>query len=207
VIWDEELRCWRGDSATLAASVSADRKYRKPVLNSESGYEYLRGGATEKKQVHHTDKVRHSAWRIVCAGGYFTAGFHGTIGHSDAWNRLDPTNHYGFSVRDEGAADQLAALHVFFTMLPYTRMQPFEGVKGDAVVLAEPGKCYVAYFLNGGKTTLDLTGAPGPFTGRWYNPRTGRFGERFEVPGGGLSTFSAADSNDWTLLLEEARLQ
>ena len=48
------------------------------MLNTENGYEYMRGHPTEKKQVHHTDKVRRSAWRIVCAGGYFAAGFHGT---------------------------------------------------------------------------------------------------------------------------------
>jgi hypothetical protein len=202
VVWDETLQCWKGDSTTLAASVSADRKYRKPVLNSESGYEYLRGGATEKRQVHHTDKVRHSAWRIVCAGGYFAAGFHGTIGHSDAWNRLDPTNHYGFSVRDEGAADQLAALHRFFTALPHARMQPFAGVTGDALVLAERGKCYVAYLSTGGTVTLDLSGDTGPFTGRWYNPRTGSFGDVFQVAGGGARSFTAKDSNDWSLLLE-----
>ncbi|HEX2747058.1 MAG TPA: DUF4038 domain-containing protein [Verrucomicrobiales bacterium] len=111
--WDEKLQCWTGDSTTLAASVTADRRYRKPVLNSENGYEYLRGDSTSKQQVHHTDKVRHSAWRIVCAGGFFAAGFHGTIGHSDAWNRIDPSSHYTFTLKDEGAANQLRALYDF----------------------------------------------------------------------------------------------
>ena len=116
-VWDETLQCWTGDSTTLVASLSADRRFRKPVLNTENGYEYLRGHPTEKKQVHHTDKVRRSAWRIVCAGGYFAAGFHGTIGHSDVWNRIDAPNHYTFTVKDEGAAAQLGALHDFFTAL------------------------------------------------------------------------------------------
>jgi hypothetical protein len=118
-LWDEKLQCWTGDSSTLVASLSADRRFRKPVLNSENGYEYLRGHPTEKKQVHHTDKVRRSAWRIVCAGGYFAAGFHGTIGHSDVWNRIDAPNHYAFTVKDEGAAAQLGALHDFFAALPF----------------------------------------------------------------------------------------
>src|SRR6185369_13047038 len=111
-----------------------------PVLNSENGYEYLSGSPTEKKQVHHTDKVRRSAWRIVCAGGSFAAGFHGTIGHSDVWNRIDTPNHYAFTVRDEGAAGQLAALYDFFARLPFARMQPFAGATDDALVFAEPGK-------------------------------------------------------------------
>jgi hypothetical protein len=115
--WDETLQCWTGDSRTLVASLGADRRFRKPVLNTENGYEYLRSHPTEKKQVHHTDKVRRSAWRIVCAGGYFAAGFHGTIGHSDVWNRIDAPNHYTFTVKDEGAAAQLATLHEFVTAL------------------------------------------------------------------------------------------
>jgi len=90
--WDETLRCWVGDSSSLVASLRTDRQYRKPVLNTENGYEFLRGHPTAKKQVHHTDKVRRSAWRSVCAGGYFAAGFHGTIGHSDVWNRLDSSS-------------------------------------------------------------------------------------------------------------------
>ncbi|HZJ13644.1 MAG TPA: DUF4038 domain-containing protein, partial [Chthoniobacteraceae bacterium] len=121
--WDEKLQCWTGDSSTLVASIIADRRFKKPVLNTENGYEYLRGHPTEKKQVHHTAKVRRSAWRIVCAGGYFAAGFHGTIGHSDVWNRIDAPNHYTFTIRDEGAAAHLAALHDFFAALPYWRMQ------------------------------------------------------------------------------------
>jgi hypothetical protein len=42
VTWDEQLQCWRGDDPDLVASLRADRQFRKPVLNSESGYEYLR---------------------------------------------------------------------------------------------------------------------------------------------------------------------
>lgn len=59
VIWDEQLQCWTGDAPDLIASLAADRRYRRPVLNTENGYEYLRGHPTERKQVHHTDKVRH----------------------------------------------------------------------------------------------------------------------------------------------------
>ena len=41
--WDEYLDCWSGDVPGANRSVAADRVYRKPVLNTEFGYEYLRG--------------------------------------------------------------------------------------------------------------------------------------------------------------------
>jgi hypothetical protein len=184
------------------ASVRADRAFRKPVLNSENGYEYLRGHPTEKKQVHHTDKVRHSSWRIVCAGGYFAAGFNGTIGHSDAWNRIDATQRYTFSVASEGAAAQLARLYEFFTAQPFERMQPFEGIQGNAVALAEPGENYVIYLPQGGKVTVDLGAAPHQWNATWFNPRDGRSAQPSTVAGGQASEFQAPDELDWVLHLQ-----
>src|SRR4026207_1590117 len=35
-VWDEQLQCWTGDDAMLVASVRADRRFKKPVLNSEN---------------------------------------------------------------------------------------------------------------------------------------------------------------------------
>ena len=77
VTWDDQLQCWVGDAPDVVASLRADRRFRKPVLNTESGYEYLRGHPTEKKQVHHTDKVRRtsgaSSARAVTSPLGFTA--------------------------------------------------------------------------------------------------------------------------------------
>jgi len=206
VVWDDKLQCWTGDSANLVASLAADRRYKKPVLNTENGYEYRRGNPSSKRQVHHTDQVRRSAWRITCAGGYFAAGFHGTLGHSDAWNRIDAPNKYTFEVADEGAAAQLGSLRTFFTSLPYWRMEPFAGVTGDATVaLAEPGKVYVVYLPRGGATTVDLSAAKEPLNARWFNPRIGGFaGTTEKVNAGARQEFRAPDENDWGLLLTSA---
>jgi hypothetical protein len=185
VVWDGQLQCWTGDVPDLVGSLRADRRYRRPVLNTENGYEYLRGYPTEKKQVHHTDKVRHSAWRIVCAGGYFAAGFNGTIGHSDFWNRIDAPNHYTFAVRDEGAAGQLGILYDFFASLPFWRMQPFDGVAPNtAVALAEPGRVYVIYLPHGGEVIVELTANPGPFASEWIHPVDGTVTPGNAVTGG-----------------------
>jgi len=205
VVWDEQLQCWTGDDPDLVASLHADRRYRKPVLNTENGYEYLRGQPTEKKQVHHTDKVRHSAWRIVCAGGYFAAGFNGTIGHNDIWNRIDAPNHYTFAVKDEGAAAQLGLLHDFFSSLPFWRMQPFAGVTPEpAVALAEPGRVYVVYLPHGGEMTVGLSDVKNPLTARWFNPRDGKWAEPFEAAGGRQVVFQAPGVSDWVLHLSRS---
>src|SRR6187402_2096633 len=90
-------------------------------------------------------------------GSLRASGFHGTIGHSDVWNRIDAPNHYTFTVQDEGAARQLGYLHEFFRGVPYWRMEPFTGVTGDAVALAEPGGVCVVYLPRGGATRVDLS--------------------------------------------------
>jgi hypothetical protein len=50
VTWDDRLQCWVGDAPDVVASLRADRRFRKPVLNTENGYEYLRGHPTEKNK-------------------------------------------------------------------------------------------------------------------------------------------------------------
>ena len=205
VVWDPQLQCWTGDAPDLVASLRADRRYRRPVLNTENGYEYLRGQPTEKKQVHHTDKVRHSAWRIVCAGGYFAAGFNGTIGHNDIWNRIDAPNHYTFVVKDEGAARQLGILYDVFASLPFWRMQPFEAVTPTtAVALAEPGKVYVVYLPGGGEVTMDLSAVSGELKSQWLSPTTGAMTAREQARGGGQRTFRAPFDGDAVLYLTGA---
>ncbi len=200
VVWDEHSQCWTGDDPELVASLHVDRRYRKPVLNTENGYEYLRGQPTEKKQVHHTDKVRRSAWRIVCAGGYFAAGFNGTIGHNDIWNRIDAPNHYTFIVKDEGAAAQLGLLYDFFASLPFWRMQPLAGVTPDtAVGLAEPGRTYVVYLPQGGEVTVDLSEVSGTLAVEWFNPRTGATLNGGAVSGAARCTFRAPFEGDAVL--------
>ena len=200
IIWNEELNCWEGDDPHLLASLKADLCYGKPVLNTENGYEYQKGHPTERKQVHHTDKVRRTSWRIICGGGYFAAGFHGTIGHSDVWNRIDAPNHYTFSLESEGAATQLSYLYQFFNVLPYWKMRPLDGAVGDAVVLAEKEKVYVAFFPQGGELILDLKGIR-QMEQKWFNPRTGEFLKETIIRGGKKQKFKTPDEKDWTLLL------
>lgn len=82
-------------------------------------------------------------------------------------------------------------------------MQPFTGVTGDAVALADPGKICVIYLPHGGVTAVNLAAAQGALTARWYNPRAGIFGEPMRITQTDLRRdFRAPDTNDWVLLLE-----
>ena len=112
-------------------------------------------------------------------------------------------NRYVFTVKDEGAAAQFGALHDFFTALPFWRMQPFGGVTGDAVALADPGKIYVIYLPHGGAATVDLSAARGPLTAVWFNPRSGTFDQPLRVaPTDHRQDFQAPDAQDWALLVK-----
>jgi hypothetical protein len=70
-----------------------------------------------------------------------------------------------------------------------------------AYCLACPGREYVVYSKIGATATfeLHLRGADGTFTCRFYDPRTGRFGDSFKRVGGGRESFAKPDPNDWVL--------
>jgi hypothetical protein len=166
------------------------------VLNTENGYEYLPGYATNRRQVYHTATVRRAAWRIVCAGGYFAAGFISTLGHSDAWNRIEPGSRHPFLIQDAGAAAQLAVLYEFFEKLPYWRMNPRPE---PPLCLAAECEVYVVYLPHGGSCKLDLPGAGQGFDASWFNPREGKPHGSAKPVGGAV--FEAPDAEDWVLLV------
>jgi hypothetical protein len=199
-IWDESLQAWTGDAAGVEASIRADRRFRKPVLNTENGYEYLRGYATNRRQVHETAKVRRAAWRIACSGGYFACGFISTVGHSDNWDRIDPGSKHPFVVKSEGAAGQMTHLYRLFADLPFWKMQPDQAlVRGDALCLAEPGEAYAVYAPHGGKVAVNVR-LGRSMSARWMDPRNGEFVAAGPAAGG-WNEFDAPGSDDWALVI------
>ena len=73
--------------------------------------------------------------------------------------------------------------------------------------LAKPGSAYLVYLPAGGPAEIDLRGAPGRFTVKWFDPRGGgplQQGSVSEVPGGGkaaLGTPPADTSDDWLIVI------
>lgn len=98
--------------------------------------------------------------------------------------------------------------------LPFWEMQPQDGLLsgeasdyGGGQVYGKAGEVYAVYLPNatsGG--TLDLSGIPGTFEKRWYNPRTGDFEGPAEMLDGGdgvsLGAPPASPEQDWVALLE-----
>jgi hypothetical protein len=200
--WDDQKQFWTGDAAGIERSIAADRIYGKPVLNTENGYEYLPGYPTNRRQVYDTDRVRMASWRIVCAGGYFAAGFISTLAHSDVWDAMDPPHRHPFLVKDSGAAAQLAALYDFFGRLPYWRMGPRpERLRGSGLCLAAEGEAYVVYLTHGGKCRLTPERADTGLVYRWFNPRNGEF-HGSTLPLEPRQELNAPDEADWVLLAQ-----
>ncbi len=67
----------------------------------------------------------------------------------------------------------------------------------EAYLTAKKGEKYVMLFPDGGAVTLDLSGHPGPFHGRWIDIGSGTWGERFSLDGGGLTQIKAPGSGGW----------
>jgi hypothetical protein len=61
----------------------------------------------------------------------------------------------------------------------------------------------VVYLPHGGAITLDLTAVKSRLFARWFNPRTGTFLKKTNVPQRSSPTFRAPDSSDWALELQQ----
>ncbi len=63
--------------------------------------------------------------------------------------------------------------------IPFSEMKNANALIGntkdtnDKFCFAKAGELYLVYLPNGGTTDLDLTGAKGTFTVKWFNPRSG----------------------------------
>ena len=88
-------------------------------------------------------------------------------------------------------------------------MTPHNDLVSSGWGLAKPGEFYVNYLLEGGSSTIDLSGATGEFEQMWYNPRTGEAGQFKDVSGvGDFNTGNPpSDPNeDWAVLVRKKGL-
>lgn len=97
--------------------------------------------------------------------------------------------------------------------IPFWEMSNADELVGNAeqdnttYCLAKPGEKYVIYWFAGDPVRLDLTGVEGPFSIKWFNPRSGgelQDGSLSSVNGGNLMALGnppEEDGQDWVILV------
>jgi hypothetical protein len=190
---------WEFEAAGLEDCLAEDWVHGKPVLNTEFGYQHEPGYESEMnhatRQCHQPSTVRKKAWKIATAGAYFAAGFEGTA-----------VRNFTDSDADNFRPQQLEVLYDFFTQrAEYWKMSPhLELVASHNVLLALPGREYVAYFPRGGTNAVQLV--PGPYEVEWLHPETGRYYRQPELTvAAGSREFVPPEhpNDDWVLHLRQ----
>jgi hypothetical protein len=172
-----------------------------PQTNEEYGYEdhyplWAEGPGSES-----ADVLRRTAWEIVMAGGYQTAGETARRG-TNVW----PDTGGGWM---NGRGDETMTMfqgyaHMadFFTSFDWWKTEPHdELVNNGNYCLAKPGEIYAVYLPHAGTVTIQLQ--PGDYKAVWWNTASG---QKTSLPPVHAATTSwtsppAPGSNDWALLL------
>ena len=170
-----------------------------PQTNEEYGYEdhYPLWAAPGSDSA---DVLRRTAWDIVMAGAYQTAGESARRG-TNIWPDLGG----GWM---NGRGDDTMTMFVgyghmvdFMTSFAWWRTSPHDELVNDGnYCLAEPGKIYAVYLPHGGNFTIQLQ--PNHYKAQWFAAMTGQQIDLPPVEGSSWTSPNAPDHNDWTLLLE-----
>jgi len=197
----DKLTDWKPEKFTWLAGLY--QRIPKPILAHECLWE---GNLYHKEAGLDVDNMRKGSWVIALSGGQINYADEVLPGRKYQ-TRGSGDDYYS----EKGAAMQpggelygaLTILGKFMRSLPFERMTVAPELSGTSICLTQPGREYVTYAQNGGKITLDLTKAKGPFTGRWFSPRDGKYGKRFEVKGDKIVEFTVPNANDWVLQLKK----
>src|SRR5439155_23629044 len=145
------------------------------------------------------DTLRRTAWAIVMAGGYQTAGESARRG-TNIW----PDTGGGWM---NGRGDDTMTMFLgygrmvdFFTSFDWWKTEPHdELVSNGDYCLAQPGQIYAVYLPQGGKVTVKLE--PAAYKASWFGALTGERIALPEIYGPLWPSPEGADQNDWALLL------
>lgn len=170
-----------------------------PQTNEEYGYEdhypvWAIPGSDS------SDVLRRTAWDIVMAGGYGTAGETARRG-TNIW----PDTGGGWM---NGRGDDTMTMFLgyghmvdFFTSFDWWKTNPHdELVNNGNYCLADPGRIYAVYLPRGGNVTIKLSA--GHYEVRWFSALTGETIGLPPVTGSTWTSPDTPDRNDWALLLE-----
>jgi len=152
------------------------------------------------------DGRKNGVWGTFMAGGW---GDEWYFGYNHAHSDLTCED---FRSRD-GFWDYCRYALDFFNDndIPFHQMTTDnrKSTASDDYCFYQENDTYVVYLKNGGTTSLDLSGATGTFTVRWFDPRNGgalQTGTVTSVSGGGTRSLGQAphDTNeDWAVLVQK----
>ncbi|MEM6550648.1 MAG: DUF5060 domain-containing protein [Planctomycetota bacterium] len=150
----------------------------------------------------------NALWGVFLAGGW---GIEWYYGYKNPHSDLTLQDHRS---RANMYAQSAHALHFFRSnAVPVGEMDNHNKllVDADGFCLADPGQVYVVLVKDASKPAkLDLGSHAGPFTVRWYNPRTGgdlQTGQHTTLSGGGqqlLGAPPAEPDRDWVALIRKS---
>jgi len=175
----------------------------------DDGFQGFAGKDRQGKSIHNMHDIRKSTlWANLMAGG---AGVEYYFGYQLAENDLVAED---FRSRDK-SWDYCRIALAFFrdNRIPFWQMEGADALAGNAAesnakyVFAKKGELYLVYLPSGGSPVLDLSGAAGAFTVRWFNPRTGgplQKGGVARVRGGASAELGAPPSDpaeDWLVVV------
>ena len=161
-----------------------------PQVNEEYGYEDhypFPWGEKRLWPARTADTRRRLAWEMTMAGCYQTTGERANDGTGAG---PDTGGGWVNGRGNEHMTMLLGYRHLmnFFTGLPWWTLEPRDDLAGaDTLLLAEPGKRYVAYLPRSG--VAEFTLAAGTYRAKWYNPRIGVWHE--------LPAVSQANDGRW----------
>ncbi|MGB8478605.1 MAG: DUF4038 domain-containing protein [Acidobacteriaceae bacterium] len=170
-----------------------------PQTNEEYGYEdHYPLWATPGSDS--ADVLRRTAWDIVMAGAYQTAGETARRG-TNIW----PDTGGGWM---NGRGDDTMTMFLgyghmvdFMTSFDWWKTNPHdELVDNGNYCLAEPGKIYAIYLPRGGKVTIHLQ--PGRYRAHWFSALSGQQIPLPVVDGPVWTSPEVSGRYDWALLLE-----
>jgi hypothetical protein len=172
-----------------------------PQTNEEYGYEdhyplWSRGLGSES-----ADTLRRTAWDIVMAGGYQTAGESARRG-TNVW----PDTGGGWM---NGRGDDTQTMFVgyghlvdFFTGFGWWKTEPHdELVDNGNYCLAKAGEIYAVYLPHAGKVTIRIE--PGHYEAYWFSAVSGEKIPLPPVDGPSWTSPEAPGRDDWALLLQK----
>jgi len=147
------------------------------------------------------DGLRSAIWTFAMGGGHYFL-------HADEGQETRQTGIMGYDPHvadgDKGMEkrDWLGHASRFFNerLLSPDSMSPHnELVGGGAYCFADPGREYAVYSPRDSGGGIDLALGEGVYACRFYDPRTGEFGEEIRVHGGATVRLEKPTTADWAV--------